>query len=72
MNVKTLKREEIRGYIQAERQKGRSMREIVKELADNRDDFTILSHDPQISEQQMIEALTKKRQLRFNCVVLNI
>jgi hypothetical protein len=56
-----LKREEIRGYIQAERQKGRSMREIVKELADNRDDFTILSHDPQISEQQMIEALTKKR-----------
>ena len=60
MNVKTLKREEIRGYIQAERQKGRSMREIVKELADNRDDFTILSHDPQISEQQMIEALTKK------------
>ena len=61
MNVKTLKREEIRGYIQAERQKGRSMREIVKELADNRDYFTILSHDPQISEQQMIEALTKKR-----------
>ena len=61
MNVKTLKREEIRGYIQAERQKGRSMREIVKELADNRDDVTILSHDPKISEQQVIEALTKKR-----------
>ena len=61
MNVKTLKTEEIRGYIQAERQKGRSMREIVKELADNRDDFTILSHDPIISEQQVIEALTKKR-----------
>ena len=61
MNVKTLKREEIRGYIQAERQKGRSMREIVKELADNRDDFTILSHDLKVSEQQVIEALTKKR-----------
>ena len=61
MNVKTLKREEIRGYIQAERQKGRSMREIVKELADNRDDFIILSHDLKVSEQQVIEALTKKR-----------
>ena len=61
MNVKTLKNEEIRGYIQAERQKGRPMREIVKELADNRDDFIILSHDPKVSEQQVIEALTKKR-----------
>ncbi len=61
MNVKTLKTEEIRGYIQAERQKGRSMREIVKELADNRDDFIILSHDLKVSEQQVIEALTKKR-----------
>lgn len=61
MNVKTLKTEEIRGYIQAERQKGRSMREIVKELADNRDDFIILSHDLKVSEQQVIETLTKKR-----------
>lgn len=61
MNVKSLKTDEIRGYIQAERQKGRAMREIVKELADNRDDFTILSHDSKISEQQVIEALTKRR-----------
>lgn len=61
MNVKTLKTNEIRGYIQAERQKGRSTREIVKELADNRDDFIILSHDLKVSEQQVIEALTKKR-----------
>ena len=61
MNVKTLKREEIRGYIQAERQKGRSMREIVKEVVDTRNDCIILSHDPQIAEQQTIEALTKKR-----------
>ena len=37
------------------------MREIVKELADNRDDFIILSHDLKVSEQQVIEALTKKR-----------
>lgn len=61
MDLKSLKIEEIRGYIRSEREKGRSMREIVKELADNRDDVTILSHDPQISEQQVIEALTKKR-----------
>ncbi len=61
MNVKTLKLDEIRDYIRSEREKGRSMREIVKELADNRDDVTILSHDPKISEQQVIEALTKKR-----------
>ena len=62
MELKTLKIEELRGYIRAEREKGRSMREIVKELADNRDDVTILSHDPKISERQVIEALTKTRQ----------
>lgn len=57
MDLKDIKIEEIRGYIQAERQKGRAMREIVKELADNRDDFTILSHDPIIGHQQIIDSL---------------
>lgn len=59
MNLKSLKTEEIRDYIRAEREKGRSMRELVKEVADARNDFTILSHDPQIAEQQIIEALSK-------------
>ncbi len=61
MNLKNLPLEEIRGYIQSERKKGRSMREIVKEVVDTRNDCIILSHDPQIAEQQTIEALTKKR-----------
>jgi hypothetical protein len=61
MNLKNLPLEEIRGYIQSERRKGRSMREIVKEVVDTRNDCIILSHDPQIAEQQTIEALTKKR-----------
>ena len=61
MNLKNLPLEEIRGYIQSERKKGRSMREIVKEVVDTRNDCIILSHDPQIAEKQTIEALTKKR-----------
>lgn len=60
MNLKDLEIEEIRGYIQAERKKGRYMREIVKELAEVRNDCIILSHDPKIADQQIIEALSKK------------
>ena len=60
MNLKDLKTEQIRDYIRAEREKGRSMQEIVKEVADVRDDFTILSHNSKIAEQQIIEALSKK------------
>lgn len=60
MNLKDLKTEQIRDYIRFEREKGRSMQEIVKEVADARDDFTILSHDSKIADQQIIEALRKK------------
>ena len=60
MNLKDLKTEQIRDYIRYEREKGRSMQEIVREVADARDDFTILSHDSKIAEQQIIEALSKK------------
>lgn len=60
MNLKDLKIEEIRSYIQAERKKGRYMPEIVKELAEVRNDCIILSHDPNIADQQIIEALSKK------------
>ena len=60
MNLKDLKTEQIRDYIRSEREKGRSMQDIVREVADARDDFTILSHDSKIAEQQIIEALSKK------------
>ena len=35
------------------------MREIVKEVADARDDFTILSHNCVLAKQQIIEVLSK-------------
>lgn len=57
MNLKDLKTEEIKHYIRAEQEKGRNMREIVKEVAANRDDFTVLSHDLEISERQVIESV---------------
>lgn len=60
MNLKNLKIEEIRSYIQSERNKGRSMHEIVKEIAEVRNDCTILSHDPQIADKQIMETLSKK------------
>ncbi|MBV9385293.1 MAG: hypothetical protein JOZ78_02580 [Chroococcidiopsidaceae cyanobacterium CP_BM_ER_R8_30] len=61
MNLKDLKTEDIKNYIQAEREKGRDMREIVKEVAANRDDFTILSHDLEISERQVIESVKRQQ-----------
>ncbi|MBE9077442.1 hypothetical protein IQ241_09050 [Romeria aff. gracilis LEGE 07310] len=59
MNLKTLKTEEVKQYIRAEREKGRSMSEIVQEIAAVREDFTILSHNPEVAERQMLEALGK-------------
>lgn len=59
MNLETLKTEEIKDYILAEQAKGRSMREIVKEVAAARDDFTILSHNSDIAKQQMLDVLKK-------------
>lgn len=58
MNIKNLKTEQIRSYIRTEREKGRSMQEIVKEIADARDDCTILSYDLQIAKQQILAALS--------------
>ena len=58
MNIKNLKTEQIRSYIRTEREKGRSMQEIVKEIADARDDCTILSYDSQIAKQQILAALS--------------
>lgn len=58
MNIKSLKIEQIRDYVRTELDKGRSMREIVKEVADARDDCTILSYDSEIAKQQIIAALS--------------
>lgn len=57
MNLKELKTEQIKDYIQAEKEKGRSLREIVEEVAEARNDVTILSHDLQTGNQQILEAL---------------
>lgn len=59
MNLKNLEIEQIRDYIRSERDKGRSMKEIVKEVADVRDDVTILSLDSKIGTQQILSALKK-------------
>lgn len=57
MDLKDIKIEEIRGYIQQEKAKGRSVRDIVKEIVAVRSDVTILSHEPIIGHQQIIESL---------------
>lgn len=59
MNLKNLEIEQIRDYIRSERDKGRSMKEIVEEVASVRDDVTILSLDPKIGRQQILSALKK-------------
>lgn len=58
MNLKNLEIEQIRDYIRVEREKGRSMKEIVKEVAASRNDVTILSHDLKTGRQQILSALS--------------
>lgn len=57
MNLENLEIEQIRDYIRAEREKGRSRREIVEEVASVRDDVTILSCDLETGRQQILSAL---------------
>lgn len=59
MNLKDLKTEQIKDYIRTEQEKGRSMREIVKEVANARKDCTVLSHNSELAKQQIVEALSK-------------
>ncbi len=59
MNLKEIEFDQIESYIQQEKAKGRSVKDIVKELAEVRSDVTILSHDPVIAEQQMLSALKR-------------
>ncbi len=57
MNLKDIKTEEIKDYIQQEKGRGRTVKDIVKELVAVRNDVTLLSHDPVIAEQQIINSL---------------
>lgn len=57
MNLKDLKIEQIQDYIRAEHEKGRSMEEIVQEVACSRNDVTILSNTLKTVRQQTLEAL---------------
>ena len=57
MNLKDIKTEEIKDYIQQEKNKGRSVKDIVKEILEVRSDVTLLSHDPIIGNQQIIDSL---------------
>lgn len=57
MNLKNLKTEQIKDYIQDEQKKGRSINEIVKEVVEERNDVTILSPEPAIAKQQMLKVL---------------
>ena len=57
MNLKNLKTEQIKDYIQEEQKKGRSINEIVKEVVEERNDVTILSPEPAIAKQQMLKVL---------------
>lgn len=57
MNLRNLKTEQIKDYIRDEQKKGRSLKEIVKEVVEERQDVTILSHESEAAKQQIIEVL---------------
>ena len=57
MKLEEIEIEEIQGYIQQEKGKGRSVKDIVKELIKVRDDVILLSHDPATADQQIIDSL---------------
>lgn len=57
MNLENIKIEQIKDYIQQEKAKGRTIKDILNEIDTVRSDVTILSHDPILAEQQMQAAL---------------
>lgn len=61
MNLKDIGIEEIKDYIQQEKEKGRSVGDILKEIVAVRSDVTVLSHDPKIGHQQITESLKQYR-----------
>lgn len=59
MNPKEIEFDQIEDYIKQEKGKGRSIKEIVKELATVRSDVTVLSHNTEVAERQIAEALKR-------------
>lgn len=59
MDLRNIKTEEIKDYIQQEKAKGRSVEDIVKEIVAVRNDVTVLACDPVVAEQQILKALKK-------------
>lgn len=59
-NANNIPFEQIRNWIEAENEKGRSMREIVAELS-TRNDVTVISvkDSPEKRHQQIVEAIMK-------------
>ncbi|KJH71240.1 hypothetical protein [Aliterella atlantica] len=57
MNLENIEIGEIKNYIQQEKAKGRSVRDILKEIVAVRSDVTVLSHDPTTGRQQILESL---------------
>lgn len=57
MNLKNIEIGEIKDYIEQEKAKGRSIKDILKEIVAIRRDVTVLSHDPITGRRQIIESL---------------
>lgn len=57
MNLMDLMHDQVRQYIHDEHLKGRPMKEVIREVIAVRNDFVLLSHDPQVAEQQTLNAL---------------
>lgn len=59
MNLKEIDIDQIQEYIQQEKAKNRSVKDIVKELIAVRSDVILLSHDLATGKQQILAALEK-------------
>lgn len=59
MNLKEIDIDQIQEYIQQEKAKNRSVKDIVKELIAVRSDVILLSHDLETGKQQILAALEK-------------
>lgn len=57
MNLQALTQDQVKDYIHVQYQKGRPMREVVREVVAARSDFILLSHDRKIAQQQTLDAL---------------
>lgn len=61
MSLEDIEIGEIKNYIQQEEAKGRSIKDILKEIVAVRRDVTVLSHNPITGRQQILESLKQYR-----------